>query len=152
MDERWRSFILKAHGYLTAQQHRLDVEFGFGDFERYQWSLETGKIVFSTAGSPGFEADMLFVGSLSKKQGTWLWAWDNWSMPARLWKGLEVVRQFGEDQGFDRLVQAEWPGGLVEGWEMTSASAYLLDAKGAYRCPDDRGALYMLFKKVSRVH
>lgn len=33
----------------------------------------------------------------------------------------------------------------VDGWEMTSISARLLEAQGAYRSPDEKGFLFLLY-------
>jgi hypothetical protein len=61
-----------------------------------------------------------------------------------------VVKQFGEEHGLKELVVEKWEAEEVDGWAMTGISAKLLNAKGAYRCPDENGFLFVIFTDVLR--
>ena len=69
--------------------------------------------------------------------GTGLWAWANDSIEERLRTDLNEVRRFGEHRGIWQLSTPKWEADEVDGWEMTSISAYVLQAKGAYRMPSE---------------
>jgi hypothetical protein len=64
---------------------------------------------------------------------------------------IQKLRSFGAKPGFEKLTQASWPGDETDGWEMTAAAAMLLSAKGAYRAPDENGALFLIFTDIHRV-
>ena len=61
---------------------------------------------------------------------------------------MREVRTFGEAHGIAQLTTPKWEASPTDGWEMTSISAYVLQAKGGYRAPTDRGFAYMVFTSV----
>lgn len=136
---------------LWALQDELKAEWALGKFERFDYDQETATIVFSDRGHPVLEADILIVGSTSKESGTWRWAWDNPSVLEGARAGLENVAEFGRSIGAEKLTRASWPGDEHDGWEMTAIAAHLLGADGAYRVPDEGGALFLLLSDVQRI-
>jgi hypothetical protein len=61
---------------------------------------------------------------------------------------MKIVRTFGETHHFIRLSDAYWAADEADGWELTAAAAYILNAEGAYRSPDENGALFMILRNV----
>lgn len=98
---------------------------------QYQWSLEDAQLVFSS-GSAEVVADICVVGSASKAEGTFLWAWANEAIPLNARRGLERVREFGERNSLELLTKPEWPGARCVGLEMAAAAAGVLDASGVW--------------------
>jgi hypothetical protein len=95
-------------------------------------------------------ADVQFVGSISSRSGTGLWAWDNPTVSTGMTRAVQRVRRFGERRGIRRLTEAKWPADEVDGWEMTSIAARLTGAEGAYRSPEANGATFLLLTNVRR--
>jgi len=93
-------------------------------------------------------ADIQFVGSISTESDTWLWAWANDSVDPKLSAALSVVREFGEKSGFEHLTSKKWHAHGVDGWEMVSIAAFLLNARGAYRTPKGNGFTFMVMTNV----
>jgi hypothetical protein len=149
--EMWDEFLAAATEYLQARQDWLRDEFGLGEWPRWDYDQPTATLRFSADGKTGVVADMQVVGSTSTSSGTWLWSWANDSILAPAMGDMERVRAYGEAHGFDKLVQAKWPGDESDGWEMTAAAAYILQAEGGYRAPHERGALFMIMRQVRRV-
>jgi hypothetical protein len=149
MGEReYAEFLTDAHAYLTARQAALDSAYHLGSYQRYDWDQGTEQIVFSDSGVAKVVADIQFVGSTSTLSGTWLWAWDNPTVDARLRRDVLRVRDYGRRHGIRKLTRAKWPADEVDGWEMTSISAKLLQAEGAYRSPGENGASFLLLRNV----
>jgi len=144
----WNAFLDYAIEYLRAQNERLEKEFGLGGWQRYDYDLEAGTIIFSSYGRIGVIADVYVVGTTAKRGGTWLWSWANPSILLSAKHCMEEVREYGEENGFDRLTTACWPGDEQDGWEMTAAAAVILKAQGGYRAPDEKGALFMILQDV----
>lgn len=140
--------VTQAHEYLTRRQDNLRKEFHLDDWPRWDWDQETGQIVFSKDGQPRVVADIVFVGSVSTVSNTWLWSWANPHLDSKLTRPIEEVRAFGEAHCVEQLTTPKWEADEVDGWEMTSISAYILQAKGAYRTPEDIGFSYMIFTDV----
>jgi hypothetical protein len=148
--ERYRTLVLDACEYLTARQEELKNRYGLSTYRRYDWDQDEGTIVFSNGGMANLLADIHFVGSVSARTNTWLWSWANRSVSCRVSHLVREVRQYGELHGLAQLIEPYWSAGEVEGWEMTSVSAYLLKTQGAYRTPDGSGFTYMLLTDVRR--
>ncbi|MBB6237009.1 hypothetical protein HDC90_001626 [Pedobacter sp. AK013] len=82
-----------------------------------------------------------------------MWAWGNSSIEENVKKEITRVRTYGIKRGFENLLTAKWPAGIMDGWDMAAISAYILKAKGVYRIPSNDNKLFsfMLFKKITLV-
>lgn len=134
--------------YLVDCQERLERDYLLGSWPRYDWSQVTRQLVFSDGGQPKVIADVQFVGSIATVPRTWLWAWDNDSVAAELRDAVATLREYGERHGLPHLAHPEWPADEIDGWEMTSIAAFLLQARGAYRSPTERGYTFMVMTAV----
>jgi hypothetical protein len=86
------------------------------------------------------------VGSYSTKTNSWLWSWDNNSVPKRVTIGIEKVRAFGEAKGFSELSQSYiTEADEYTGWALASITAKLLSAIGLYRIPQDHLFSFFVF-------
>lgn len=148
--ERFVELVTRAHEYLTERQDALRAEFRLGEWARWDWDQDTGQLAFSNGAGepPQVVADIQFVGTTSEETGTWLWAWDNPHIEQALARDVHEVRRFGEAHDIAQLTTPKWPADATDGWEMTSITAYVLQAKGAYRTPRDRGFTYMILTAV----
>ncbi len=57
---------------------------------------------------------------------------------------MHRVRIYGETHHFAALTTEQWFADEIDGWEMTSVSARILKARGAYRITSDNGFTYLL--------
>ena len=146
--EVWDQFVETAIDYLYDRQEALKSTFKLDSWERYYYDQEAGTLTFSSDDIGGFIADMEVVGSISNGSGTWMWSWANPTILDQVRRGMDQVRVYGEANGFEKLRNAEWSGNERDGWEMTAVAAYILKAEGAYRAPDDDGALFMILSNV----
>jgi hypothetical protein len=119
-----------------------------GSYERWDYDQVTGELVFSSAGVPQLVADFQVVGSISTISNTWLWSWANPQVLEDVKKDLYQVKRFGEENNLWQLTEERWSADEVDGWSMTSISGKLLTAKGGYRCPNENGALFVIFTDV----
>jgi hypothetical protein len=136
---------------LQAKNDRLKAEFRIDDWPRYDYNLDAGSLIFSENGVAKVIADVEFVGSTSIKAGDWLWAWANshWS-PDLLVDSL-LARTFGEEHAICELTHESVEDDDLNalGWELTSLTARISDALGAYRPPrDEGGGLYLIYKTM----
>lgn len=141
----FESFIEQATEYLRSANEKNKRLFGIGDYARYEYDLFRNEMWWSDADDPKVRAKVTIVGSFSTKSDTWLWAWAN-----PHFKDVEIgqicaVRDFGEREGITKLTEEKWAADEVDGWEMTSVSARLLEAQGAYRSPSASGGLFLLY-------
>jgi hypothetical protein len=142
------SLLSESVAYLELAQSRVEKAFSLGQWERYDWAQERGELIFSHRGRIRVVADVQFVGTLSTRANTWMWAWANQSLLENIKAGARAVRAYGEKHSFHKLAAAHWRAEEEDGWEMTSVAAALLKAKGAYRTPDERGFTFMVITDI----
>ena len=74
-----------------------------------------------------------------------MWAWANPHFNDLEIGLIDQIREFGEKESIQKLVEAKWSADEVDGWEMTSISARLLESQGAYKSPGENGSLFLLY-------
>jgi hypothetical protein len=146
--DEYEALIETAYAYLQQQQAQTWATFDIDSYGNYHYDQETGKLVFSNNGIVRVISDFQAVGSLSTRSNTWLWAWANDSILAGVRQAAESVHVFGEREQITEVVAPSWPADETDGWAMTALTAYLTQAKGGYRCPDDHGFLYVVFTDI----
>ncbi len=151
-NEDYTDFLCSSVRYLEERQNTFMKKFRIGDYERWDWYQETGKLIFSHDGVPQVEADIDFSGSISTKSDTWLWAWANNSLSELIKSSSRSVRESGEKLGYMNLATARWSASEEDGWEMTAILAKTLNAIGAYRTPGETGYTYMVVRKAKWVN
>jgi len=108
----------------------------------YFWDLTTATIAFDRSSSRVM-ADLCVVGTASKVEGTFLWAWANETIPTEAKRGIERVRAFGLDHDLGLLTTPEQPGGRAEGLEALAIAGRVLEADGVW--VDERGDVTLFF-------
>ncbi|WP_400190856.1 DUF6882 domain-containing protein [Hymenobacter sp. B81] len=149
------SLTHRACAYLQLQQARCDSAYHLSEYDNWYYDEATGQLTFSDPTLPKLVIDYEYVGSVSLKSNTWLWAWDNSHSYEKVRSEIGQVRAFGLRRGesFMKLTEPLWTADECDGWDMTAIAAYLMKAKGAYRVPLNDNTLYsfMIFKSV-RIH
>lgn len=144
----FENFIEQATGYLKAKNEEAKRYFGIGDYSRYEYDLFSGEIWWSEPDDPKVRAKLIIVGSISTKSNTWLWSWANPHFENVELGGIEQLKEFGEKESISKLTEEKWKADDIDGWEMTSVSARLLESDGGYCSPDENGGLYLLFNEL----
>jgi hypothetical protein len=136
---------------LQEKNARLNAEFRLGDWSRFDYDVEAGRLIFSEQGAPKVVAEIQIVGTTSFKAGDWLWSWGNGHWPSDRVTDAELVRAFGEEHGIRELTHEYLEDDDLNalGWELTAVMARVTNALGAYRPPrDEGGGLYLTCKNV----
>lgn len=119
------------------------------DRARWDVDLEAGKISFVNQRGWTIVAPVQVIGTRSTKDGTWLWAWDNPSIPpARAVDALRV-KAFGDAQGLEALTTRKIEASEEQCWELTAIAAHLAGANGAYRGPAGVAEVFMTFGEIT---
>jgi hypothetical protein len=149
--EKWDEFVSECCAELTTRNDHLWQKFSLASYGRWDWNQDTGELVFSNDDVPGVIARIAFVGSLSTKSDTWLWAWANFSLVDAIREPVIAVRDYGEQKDFLPLTTPKWPATQEDGWHMTAVAARVLGAEGAYRTPNDYGFTFMVLHDVRTI-
>jgi hypothetical protein len=117
---------------------------------QYDWSLDNAQLVLRLD-SDQVVADICVIGSVSEAEGTFLWAWANEAIPHQARRGLETVREFGENNALELLTKPEWPGGRSDGLEMAAVAGRVLDASGVWVAPTGDVTLFFALSNFRRI-
>jgi hypothetical protein len=146
----YNDLLDKSYDYLTEQQDICRDKYKLSTYQNWFYDQETGELTFSDNGIKKLIIKYEDVGSVSLKSNTWLWSWANETTEDIVKSQIGLVKEFGEKRQFEKLTSKQWTAEEVDGWEMTSISAYLLKAKGAYRVKTNNDSLFqfMIFKEI----
>src|SRR5258705_3117113 len=78
---------------LRLQTEAHQETWGFGKSERWDFSQETGELVF-TFPNMIVRAPAQIIGSFDSQEGSWMWAWANSSIGASLARDSVRVREY----------------------------------------------------------
>ncbi len=105
--------------------------------------------MFSTAaGEPSVRASVIPAGSWSRKSQSWLWSWDNASIPPDVSAPARAVKAFGERNAIGPLTGAFSPCSEELAWAVAALALKILDAACLYRVPQSNTDLFVLLNDI----
>jgi hypothetical protein len=124
-------------------------KYGLGTYSKYEIDLPTATVRFlDDKGVEKIRSDIQTAGSWSPDTKTWMWAWDNDSIPDAAKSRLTAVREFGEQHeiehamgSFDRCEEGE-------AWTMGALATDVLKAECLYRAPGKNTQLFLLLFNI----
>ena len=138
---------------LQDKNGRLEDEFRMGQWERFDYDLNAGTLIFSDRGTSKLLCEIQVAGSTSIEAENWLWAWANDYWPGDSARDSLLVREYGEKHGICELthecIEPEDDLNAL-GWALTAVMVRVTGAIGAYRPPDEGGGLFLVIKNASR--
>lgn len=144
VDKKYEKFRDEACQKFLERSKKVNEEFKLASWPRWDYTQETGELVFSEKGVPKVIAKVQAAGSWSKLSDTWMWAWNNSSLLPSVKKDVDKLRKFGIENNFAELKDPLWACDKEYAWTVTAVAGHLLNAKTAYRAPHENGALYLL--------
>ena len=138
----WGAWSREAVEAMMALNTQWPKEFGLGAQPSFRWDLDRALLVFD---APLHEvvATVCLVGTSSEADGSFVWSWANEAIPVQHGQALEVVHDFGRENGLALLTTARIPGGKPEATECMCIAAKLQRALGTF--VDDRGDVALYF-------
>jgi len=118
----------------------------YGGRARWDWDDVAVTLTFSDPVKSTVRIDVSVVGSI--EGNSWQWSWANKNYKDRSRIGMDKVREFGEEKGYEALTSGFLEADEYTGWEITAIAAHLLNAPGAYRFPTDSGHVYLVYRNV----
>jgi len=106
----------------------------FGKEEEWQVDHERGELILKFPGRQVIAAAQL-IGTYNTETGLWQWAWADPTLPQSIITHALRVKEYGEQQGIERLTSPEWLGAETDCWYMAALAFRLCGCHGAYRGP-----------------
>ena len=122
---------------------------GFGKIDRWDFSQDTGELVFSLPDGMKAVCPAQIIGTYNSEDHTWMWAWANPSIDEKLRADALKVRKYGEEHRIDRLTNPKWKGTEDDAWAMTALAVKLCEKQGAYRGPAGATYVFIAFGDVT---
>lgn len=126
----WAEWSRRAVADMEARNREWVQRFTL-DRAPYRWDLGTATLTFRRAGDR-VVVDLCVIGTVSRRDATFRWAWANDAIPHSARRGLELVREFGETHDLPRLITPEWQGNRAEGLEMLAVAGRIQGASGGF--------------------
>jgi len=148
MQTQWTADYLKFRDEtckaFKESSDKVNAEFKLGEYDRWDFSQDTGQLVFSNQGVKKVIADVQVAGDWTAKN-SWMWGWNNDSIRAPLKKEMFKVRDFGKEKNYYELITPEFP--VIDpdyAWSLTAVAGGVIKAKSAYRGQNGTGYIYFL--------
>jgi hypothetical protein len=132
---------------LRLQTEAHQATWRFGKSERWDFSQDTGELVF-TFPDRVVRAPAQIIGSFDSREGSWMWSWTNLSISDSLKRDSVRVREYGERHGIRRLTTPTWAGEEMDSWHMAALANRLCETNGVYRGPAGTTFVFFTFGDV----
>jgi len=142
------AFVQDCRAELQQKIARSVDKWKLDKFTRFNLDQEKGQIEFLDGQGPNLVCDIQIIGTYSKESQSWLWAWESHWVLDEIKVDSLAVRDFGAQNGIERLTTPKWEATEEDGWDMTAIAAHLLPAEGAYRLPNREVMVFMLLKNI----
>lgn len=131
---------------LSPLQDEFMELYDINSYEHWFYDHGIGAFHFKSDDGRNLYFKYVSVGSYSTEKNTWMWSWENKSIPWHVKRRLEKVRAYGEDNEFyDLSLGLLENGDEYTGWALTAITVKLLNAIGAYRVPQKHLFIYFVF-------
>jgi len=144
----FRTLLAQSMEELRAKTEAHDGTWHLG---KADWDVDqsTGQIVFTAPGGITATCPVQIIGTYNTDDNTWLWGWDHPSVEPALQEHAALVRDYGEQNGIEKLTTRKLHCSEGEAWEFTAVACKLAGAQGGYRGPMDSTLVFMTFGKVT---
>ena len=132
---------------LKTQQH--SDAWGIRDVRRADVDVTRGTLSFTSQKGWFIATRVQIVGTFTPADRTWLWAWDNPSIPPALAANARLVRDFGKKYGLAHFQIRKISATEDGAWSFAALACHLAGDDGAYRGNADNALVFMNFRDVS---
>lgn len=140
-----------AREHTKAKIEAAKQKYGLGTYAKYEIDLPTATIRFLDAsGKTQITSDIQAAGSFDPNSETFLWAWDNESIPEKAKSRLAEVRAYAEQHEIEHVMDSFDRADEAEAWTVTSIAAEQLNAEAVYRAEGPRNQLFLLLFNIRK--
>jgi hypothetical protein len=143
-DDCFQKFV---HPLVHAGMEKNNAFFSrYGKHAHWNWDDSSSTLTFTDPNLPTVRVDCSVVGTT--EGNSWEWSWANKNTPPHAKIDMDKVREFGEENGYEKLTTPFLEADDFTGWEMTAVAEHVLNALGAYCFPTGRGFCYLAYRKI----
>lgn len=143
----YTDFSEKCINDLQSLQDKFQSKYDLNWYQKWFYDQATGLLTFST-GEKELNFKYLEVGTYSTKTNTWKWSWDNDHTLKKVKEQTNLVREYGQKFGYQRLTEGYVESSEEEAWEFTAVTAKIINGIGAYRPVSEHILIFMVLLEV----
>lgn len=150
-DDDRAAWIAQARQHTEQKTAAAQRDFGVGSHGRHQTDLQTATIrFFDAADVEQACAEIQVAGSWSPDSATWMWGWENESVPDVATARLDALREVGRRRHVNALLAHVQDCDEDEAWNLASLAAEITDAQCVYRVGGARNQSFLLLFNLRR--
>jgi hypothetical protein len=150
-EEEFVAWVAMARAATQEKMAAARSRFGIGSHARYAVDLAAGTIRFYDEQEHEVaHASVQVAGSWSPSSESWMWGWENASLPSTASVKVLSVRSKGDEHGIAMLQHAFAPCDEGFAWSMASLAAELAEAQCVYRVVGAKSNMFLLLFGIGR--
>jgi hypothetical protein len=151
-DQEFQDFICRTGDELDAKQDLLSKSFGLGQFSKFWFDQPSGKLQFKNdTGGVEVEAVVTPIGSFSRKDATWQWAWANKSILEPLRFKAEKLKELTALTEIESFKLPALNSNEEMAWEMAAMAVHVLGSVGCYKMPAGELEVFVGIDSIKRI-
>lgn len=147
-DDEYRALVEEARQELEAKARTLSARYRLDRSTEYAWNLGEGALSLGRDGGMLALAEVEVVGTYSRPEQTWLWAWANPAVPPAARRRAEQVIAYGHRHGIDRLTRPKLAATFDEARELVALACRVIGGAGGLSDENDGLVMWMLLADV----
>ena len=151
-EEQYQDWVERARELTHQRMTDAKTKYGLGKYKRYQLDLQTATIRFYDGNdTERVCADLQVAGSWSPESESWMWGWENESVPDAAVDRMTEVFDTGVRTDVEKLQRMFGSCDEGEAWSMASLACEIIDAESVYRVPGKKNMLFLLLLNIRTV-
>lgn len=144
-DDEFQKWVAAAGKRARAGLEAAAQRFGVGTHARYETDLETATIRFLDAkGIEQVRADLQLAGTWSPNTSTWMWGWENESVPEAAVDRLGPIAETGREKDLQALTALVVGCPESDAWTLAALAADIVGAECVYRTRGAKNRVFFL--------
>ena len=144
-----REWEMQGLSWLQQRTAEDGEAWGIGSEKNWTLDLSAGRLNFSFADGRNMSGQIQVLGTFNKKDGSFLWAWDNPSIPNALRLSAMAIRDWAEANGEQELTQPKIHVDETRIWAWLGFSARESGADGGYRVNSNGTDIYLTYRGIT---
>ena len=133
---------------LTPIQDRFKEKFDIDSYGNWFYDDESAILRLFNNDEEEIFFKYIPIGTFSLDKKTWMWSWfNNYLIEKNKIETLKI-KQFGEENRYEKLTNGTFPSDEFSGWEFLAISQKLLKGIGVYTTNEERLNYYLLLTKI----
>jgi hypothetical protein len=122
-------------------------KFDINSYQNWFYDHASGILTFSDE-KKELNFQYYIAGTYSTAFKTWKWSWDNENILEKVKSKVNTVREFGENNLYERLTTGLIETHEDEGWEFASITCKLINGIGLYRPKTDNLLIFLIVTEL----